>query len=97
MRGTETTWVGAWSRRAQHGVGDIADIAVALGLHPGPAFGLVEDEDVVAEQKLRVDAGIRPGRAADIGHCGCDPRGPPGDEALGGDLALQPAHRQDRD
>jgi hypothetical protein len=75
---------------ARHGVGDIADIAVALGLYPGPALNVLKDEDVVAEQKLGVDAGIRARSLADIGHGSDDTRRPPGDEAIGGDLASQP-------
>ena len=43
-----TTWVGVAAALAERGIGDIADIAVALGLDPGPAFGDVEDAHVVA-------------------------------------------------
>ena len=79
----------------QDGGRDIADIAVALGLDPGPAFGFVEDRDIVAEQQLRVEAGIGARRLANIGDGGGDPRRPACHEA-GGRTSPAAGRRRDR-
>ncbi len=43
--------------------GQIADVAVAVELHPGPAVALVVDGDELAEQRLRVQLALRVGHA----------------------------------
>ena len=90
MRGVETTCVGMPERSAERGVGDVADIAVALGLDPGPAFDDVENVDVIAVQRLCAEAGIGPRRAADIGDRDANARRPAADEARRVHLAAQP-------
>ena len=78
--------IAAWREIASR---DIADITVALGLEPGKALGLLEDQDIVAVQQLRVEPGVRPRRLADVGDRRGNARRASGDEALGGDFALQ--------
>src|SRR5690606_18538029 len=61
----------------------------ALALHPGPALSGFENQHVVAIQELSVDAGICPGRLANVSHRNGNAGGAAGHEAIGRDLPLQ--------
>ena len=64
--------------------GDVADVAVAGALHPGPALGLVVDVDRLAVEQLAVQRGVVAGAAAQVEH-------PAGDlAALAFDIAIGP-------
>src|SRR5690606_34146757 len=76
--------------RRKHRRGDVADIPVAFALYPGPVVLVLENQDVVAEQELRVDAGDEPRCVTDIGDRHAYARRPAGNEMLGIDLSLQP-------
>src|SRR5690606_39867076 len=77
------------TRRSSDLLFDIAHIAVALALHPGPALSGFENQHVVAIQELSVDAGICPGRLANVSHRNGNAGGAAGHEAIGRDLSSQ--------
>ena len=68
-------------RVAERVARDVADVAVALGLHPGPAFTLVVDRHRLPVEQLRRQAGVRTRMRLQIGQLGHDARRPPLDEA----------------
>src|SRR5262245_23533689 len=74
----------------EHGVGDVADIAVALDLDPGPAFGDVEDAYVVTMERLGGKAGIGPRRLVQVGDGDADTRLMSVHKTHGVHLAAQP-------
>jgi len=67
----------------------IADIAVALALHPGPAGGGIEHQHVVAMEELGVDAGVGLRRLANVRHRDGDAGRATGGEALGSHLTFE--------
>ena len=72
------------SRGAEIAGGDIADIAIPLGLHPGPAIRLVETQSPSSPRSSWVfDAGIGTGLGAQIGDRSGDARRTAINEPLG--------------
>ena len=82
-------WVGAPTVARDRGGRHIADVAVRVRLHPGPALVLLEHADGLAEQQLRRQrlAGIR--RAEHVGNRDAHLPGPARDESRGRDAPFE--------
>src|SRR5690606_4708146 len=81
---------GGQARRGETRRLDIADIGIASALHPGEATGLIEHDDLVAKEELRVEAGVEARRAPDVEHRRNDARRLARNETVGNDLPFQP-------
>src|SRR5690606_31534567 len=71
-------------------------IAVAQGLHPRPAFGILEHQHLVAGKHLRVEARVRSRGRAEVDHRAGDPHLAALDETTGFDLLSQSRVREIR-